>query len=156
MPERAHWVAWRLYLSFSENTARARPLLSLHHQLVFLDSRKSQDWTKRVSPKDVLSTPLRHFLASSERSRSVFSNVSRFPYSTERGDGKGGITEEDKISATAVRSEQSDCSASLPEVGRSSGWSKEEVVNWPNAISIGRLLSGPLLAWYGTFSECLQ
>lgn len=28
------------------------------------------------------------------------------------------------------------------------GWSREEVLNWPNAISLARLLSGPLLAWY--------
>ncbi|KAI5070930.1 hypothetical protein GOP47_0013181 [Adiantum capillus-veneris] len=28
-----------------------------------------------------------------------------------------------------------------------SPWSSREVVNWPNAISFGRLLSGPLLAW---------
>lgn len=166
IPERAHWVAWRLYLSFSHNATRARPLSSLHqaHQLDFQDSRRShQDWTKLIAPKDVLSTPLRHFLASSERSRSVFSNVCpllRFPFSSERevgqGDGKVGITEEDKISATTVCSEHSESSqgecSSSPPVGLKgvggSGWSKEEVVNWPNAISIGRLLSGPLLAWY--------
>jgi hypothetical protein len=26
------------------------------------------------------------------------------------------------------------------------GWSRREVLNWPNALSLGRLLSGPLLA----------
>jgi hypothetical protein len=61
-------------------------------------------------------------------------------------DGTGAI---DK--ANARDDSQGECSPSLPVnlkgVG-GSGWSKEEVVNWPNAISLGRLLSGPLLAWY--------
>lgn len=28
-----------------------------------------------------------------------------------------------------------------------SPWNSDEVINWPNAISFGRLLSGPFLAW---------
>lgn len=165
IPEPAQWAAWRLYLSLSRNAARVRPLSSFDQarQLEFLGSWRAQYWTKDIAPKDVLGAPLRQFLASSERNRSALGNVSpllRFSYSTERdvgqADGKGVISEEDKSLGVNARSESSDnsqgeCSPSLP-VGlkdvSGSGWSKEEVVNWPNAISIGRLLSGPLLAWY--------
>lgn len=164
IPEPAQWAAWRLYLSLSRNAARVRPLSSFDQarQLEFLGSWRAQYWTKDIAPKDVLGAPLRQFLASSERNRSALGNVSpllRFSYSTERdvgqADGKGVISEEDKSLGVNARSESSDnsqgeCSPSLP-VGlkdvSGSGWSKEEVVNWPNAISIGRLLSGPLLAW---------
>ena len=165
IPERAHWAAWRLYLSLSKNVSRMRPLSSFHqsHQLEILGSRRAQDWTKEIAPKDVSSTPLRQFLVSSERNRFVLSNVCpllRFPYSTERdlgqAYGKKVISEEDKTSGTDARSEDSDnfqgeCSPSHPVESKGfggSGWSTEEVVNWPNAISLGRLLSGPLLAWY--------
>lgn len=34
------------------------------------------------------------------------------------------------------------------------GWSREEILNWPNAVSMARLLSGPLLSWY--FSSFFQ
>jgi hypothetical protein len=155
IPERAHWAAWRLYLSLSQNAARVRPLSSFQqcNHLDVLGSRREQDWTKDIAPKEFLSSPLRQFLATSGRNRSVLSNACpllRFPYSTERDvgqvDGTGAI---DK--ANARDDSQGECSPSLPVnlkgVG-GSGWSKEEVVNWPNAISLGRLLSGPLLAWY--------
>lgn len=124
VPER---ISWRLYLSLSQNAARARPLSSLHHQL------DCTDWSR---PKNVFSSPLRDFLASNKRSSFFVCNIPRFAYSTQGGHGKAKITDEDK---------HRECSSS--SFG-GSGWSKEEVVNWPNAISMGRLLSGPLLAWY--------
>ncbi|KAG0620630.1 hypothetical protein M758_4G231100 [Ceratodon purpureus] len=162
IPERAHWAAWRLYLSLSQNGVSVRPLSSFHYQVDLVGARRGYDWGRGVVCKEVLVSPLRQFLGASGRSRGVLSDVCpllRFPYSTERDvgrvDGKGVISEEEKSSGSNARSEngdnfQGECSPSLP-VGShgvgGSGWSKEEVVNWPNAISMGRLLSGPLLAW---------
>lgn len=121
---------------------------------------------KDTSPKNSSSIPLRHFLSCSARSwpvsyvavpgKIVLSNVfslASSPLSTERrveeADGSG------QMFGTSGRTEQSqnsesECSPSPPVDTKgvnASGWSKEEVVNWPNAISISRLLSGPLLAW---------
>lgn len=84
----------------------------------------------------------------------TFFSLASSPLSTERrveeADGSG------QMFGTSGRTEQSqnsesECSPSPPVDTKgvnASGWSKEEVVNWPNAISISRLLSGPLLAWY--------
>lgn len=166
--KRAHWAAWRLYSSLSQNAARVRPLASLHQcEPGFLGPQRPQERVKDTSPKNSSSIPLRHFLSCSARSwpvsyvavpgKIVLSNVfslASSPLSTERrveeADGSG------QMFGTSGRTEQSqnsesECSPSPPVDTKgvnASGWSKEEVVNWPNAISISRLLSGPLLAWY--------
>lgn len=91
----------------------------------------------------------------------------RYPYSTEREAGWKGSREagdalrEDKsglgVNAGDGFSKEKEKESGFKDTvdlatdagsgGNQSGWSKEEVVNWPNAISIARLLSGPLLAW---------
>lgn len=89
----------------------------------------------------------------------------RYPYSTEREvDWKGSKEEDDALreDKSGFGGNAGDGSSKQEENGlmdnvniatdagiggNQSGWSKEEVVNWPNAISIARLLSGPLLAW---------
>lgn len=89
----------------------------------------------------------------------------RYPYSTEREvDWKGSKDEDDAsredksglgVNAGDGSSKQEesglkdnvDLATDAGSGGNQSGWSKEEVVNWPNAISVARLLSGPLLAW---------
>ena len=56
--------------------------------------------------------------------------------------GGGGINDENVPVLDVEEQEDSESET---------GWSREEVLNWPNAVSLARLLSGPLLSWYAPF-----